>query len=270
MILLEKRIKYKPGGIIKIKPIFDVHFGSKFCDVTEFKTFLRDAFTENTYFIGGGDLLDSIIVKDAKRYRKSGDDMEGDDIIDQQIDKMVDMLMPYKEKIIGLCSGNHEDTITKRCSTNPMKRICKALDVPFLGFSCLVRLILEKEGGGGIRTLVIREHHGWGGGSRTRGANITKYERDIGKWDADIFLYGHVHQKQYDRVPRLGIGGQRGAVKLMSRPTIMCICGTYLKTFSETADPTYSEAKGFPPAEIGGITIKIKPTNLSYKLWAEL
>ena len=136
----------------------------------------------------------------------------------------------------------------------------------YTGYSCLLKIVFSHNGGAG-RSVIIRQHHGWGGGSRTRGANITKYERDIGKWDADIFLYGHVHQKQFDRVPRLGMRG----LKLIARHQLMVLCGSYLKTYSETEDPTYAEIKGFPPVEIGGVTIKIKPdSNRWVHLSAEL
>lgn len=263
MIIVEHHIEYKYGDIIKIKPIFDVHMGNRHCDVKGFKKFLQDDDDPQTYFIGGGDLLDSIVVTD-KRYRKTEDGTTGDDIVDEQIAEMLKCLLPYKERILGLGTGNHEDVITNRCGTNPIKRLCKELEVPFLGYSCFFRVRMS-ENGGRCRQVVIKQHHGWGGGSRTRGANITKYERDLGKWDADIFLYGHVHQKQYDRMPRLGISG----MTLVSRPQLMAICGTFLKTLSDTSDPTYSELKGFPPTEIGGITIKIKPTRQSYELWAE-
>ena len=105
------------------------------------------------------------------------------------------------------------------------------------------------------RKVVIRGHHGWGGGSRTQGADLTKYSRDVAYWDADIFGYGHVHRLQDDRIPRLGLVGK----KLIAKPKVMVICGTFLKTLSEDASPSYSERAGYPPTEIGGAIISIKP-----------
>lgn len=257
MIVSEKRITYKYGQEIKILPIFDIHLGSVACDKAALKKDLATV-DKNTYIIGGGDWLDSIIVADRKRYRKSGDasDKGTDDIIDQQIDEIYEMVKPYANQIIGLSVGNHEDTITVRCSTNPIKRLCKILDVPFLSYSSLVRLSLSEDGARG-RTVIIRTHHGWGGGSRTQGADLTKFSRDASSWDADIFLYGHVHRKQNDRVPRLGLVG----MQVISRPKIMVLCGTYLKTFLIGENPSYSEKEGYPPTTIGASLITIKPTN---------
>jgi hypothetical protein len=139
------------------------------------------------------------------------------------------------------------------------------LDVQDIGFSGLFRLHLTDNNSRG-RKVVIRYHHGWGGGSRTQGADLTKYSKDIAYWDADIFLYGHTHRRQTDSIPRLGMSGD----KLISKPKIMGICGTFLKTYTNSIQPTYSEVKGYPPVEIGGICLSIKPQDNWVKLKAWL
>ncbi len=88
----------------------------------------------------------------------------------------------------------------------------------------------------------------------------------MGKYDADIYLYGHVHQKQFDRMPRLGLSGAR----LISKPQLLGICGSYKKTLSDNDIPTWEETKGFPPTEIGGIIINIQPKDYGCNIWAEL
>lgn len=258
------RIGYQPGDVFRFKPIADVHFGSRHCDVRAFKQFLSCA-DDKTYFIGLGDLLDMIIVSDVKRYRKSGDASEGEDIINDAVNGMYEILRPYTARIIGLGQGNHEDTIVKRCSINPTKWLCDRLGVPYLGYSFLLRVIFSNNGGQG-RTVVFRGHHGFGGGSRTQGADLTKYARDMAHFDADIFLYGHVHKLQYDTVPRLALSGST----LIQKPKHLCICGTYLKTYSDSTDVTYAEVKGYPPAKIGGLTIDIKPTSPWVDIRAEV
>lgn len=247
-------IPYTYGDVIKIKPIADVHLGSRHCDIRSLREYLGEP-EPKTYYIGLGDMMDCIIVSDSKRYRKSGDDVEGEDIIGESVQRWVDLLTPYRDRIIGLGIGNHEDTIVKRCSVNPIKLLCDRLEVPYLGYSFLLRLILREENGRG-RTVIIRGHHGWGGGSRTQGADLTKFSKDCAYFDADVYLYGHVHKLQYDTVPRLSLVGER----LIARPKHMVICGTYLKTYSEGTDVTYAEAAGFPPSKIGGAVISIRPT----------
>ncbi len=266
MVCHTVRIPYKQlGDVIKIKPLADFHVGSRHCDEKAAKQFINE--DSDCYFVGLGDLMDMVVPQDSKRYRKSSDATEGDGVIDEQIDKLYSWLEPHKSRILGLGTGNHCDEITKRHGTNPMARLCKMLNVPFLGYSWLLRLRCGiGERFERVRTVVIRGHHGWGGGSRTQGADLTKYARDISYWDADVFCYGHVHKKQSDRISRLGMAGE----KLISKPKLLVVCGTFLKTFGPNEDPTYSEVKGYPPTEIGGVTINIRPTGDWVRYWVDM
>jgi hypothetical protein len=271
MKCIEHTIKYKSTkDVIKIKPICDVHWGARHCDEKAFKRYISE-YDQNTYFLVNGDLFDLILYHDTRRYRQSmvKDSFLGqDDVIDLMIDEMHELLEPIQTKIIGIGSGNHEDTIAK-WGTDPLRRLCTKLStpsqpVPFLGYSSMINLTLTQNGSRG-RKLVIRMHHGWGGGSRTQGADLTKFSKDMAHWDAQIYIYGHVHRKQFDSVPRLGMIGK----KLYSKPQLLVIGGTFLKTYSDGHDPTYSEAKGYPPTDTGGLTINIKPNKDWVKYWVE-
>jgi hypothetical protein len=248
---IRKVIQYTPGETFYLKPFFDIHAGSTACDLAAFKRDLKNT-CDNTYLFFGGDLFDSIVVTD-KRYRKSGDASLSDAIIDENINEMADILKDYKHRIIGIGSGNHEDVIVKRYGTDPIGRLCKRLDIPAAGFSGLFKLSFTYNGGRG-RTVIVRYHHGWGGGSRTQGADLTKFSKDMMHWEADVFLYGHVHRRQTDTVPRIGLVGDT----LVSKPKLIC---NY---------PTYSEVKGYPPVEIGGCCISIKPETKWVKMKAFL
>ena len=264
MIVENYSINYKYGDIIKIRPFFDVHWGNSYCDKNAFRRYMQEG-DENTYYFGGGDTLDSIIVKDIGRYMKHTDDTLTDAVIDDQINSIIPDLLPYKERIIGLMRGNHEGAVLKHHGTDIIKRMCDSLECKYLGYSGLLRLTLHENGGRG-RSVIIRYHHGWGGGSRTQGADITKYSKDAIHWDADIFLFGHVHKKQTDRIPRLGLAGN----SLVHKPILLGICGTFLRTYSKTIDSTYSEEKGYPPVEIGGLIINVQPTREHLKMWIDL
>ena len=257
------KIEYQYGQTINIKPVFDVHLGSTACDVNAFKAFLADS-DENTYFLLGGDTFDSIVVNDI-RYRKSGDAVKGDAIVDRLVDMGEEYLAPYRDRILGIGKGNHEDVVTKRCGTDLIARLCKRLDCQDIGYSGLFRLQFAENGSRG-RTVIIRYHHGWGGGSRTVGSDLTKYSKDMLYWDADVFLYGHTHQRKVDEIPRMGLVGS----KLVSKPKILGVCGTFLKTYTTDLQPTYAEVKGYPPVTIGGIRVGIKPSKDWVKLSSRL
>ena len=253
MIIHTVRVNYKYGDSFRIKPLFDTHIGNSYCDIQEIKDYLSDT-DDKTFIIGGGDTFDSVIVTD-KRYAKSADATKGNEIVDEQIEIGLGLLTPYSERVVGIGMGNHEYTIVEKCATNPTKRLAKALGVPHFGYTWIVRFLFSEEGSRG-RKLVVKGHHGWGGGSRTQGADLTKYSKDAACWDADIFLYGHVHKRQSDSMPRLGLVGE----KLIAKPKQIFICGTFLKTLSDSDESTYSERAGYPPVALGGVNITVTPT----------
>jgi hypothetical protein len=48
---------------------------------------------------------------------------------------------------------------------------------------------------------------------------------------------------------------------------VIGLTGTFLKTYSDTTDPTYAEVKGYPPVEIGGLVLNLKPTSSGIDIW---
>ena len=263
MIIHTVRIPYKFGETIKVDIYADIHYGNTACDVDGLKRDLEE--DPDSYGLGLGDWFDAVVVPDP-RYRKSIDASVGDDIIDEQIYGLEDIIFSRKpaDKWLGCGIGNHEDTITRHCGTNIMKRFCQRNGVQLLGYSGLLRLALS-DGGNRGRSIVIRYHHGWGGGSRTLGADLTKYSRDVAYWKADAFVYGHVHRRQADKIPRMGLSGK----ELVDMDMPIAICGTYLKTYTEGYDSTYSERAGYPPTTIGKVTLNIKPKRYWVKMWID-
>lgn len=259
------RIQYKYGDVIRIKPIADVHLGNSYCDIKAFQKYL-DERDEFTYFLSIGDLHDAIITKDMKRYEKHADDSPTGAILDDQKNRMKGFLQPIadEKRLIGLGDGNHEQTILKYHGTNLTKRLCDDLGVPYLGYSGMIRLLLREKTGRG-RKVMIYYHHGHGGGSRTQGADLTKFSKVTAYYDADIYLFGHVHRKQADEIHRLSSSGE----KWLAKPRHLAICGTYLRTLSNTTDSTYAEVAGYPPTAIGGVVINIKPVGEWVKIWID-
>jgi UDP-2,3-diacylglucosamine pyrophosphatase LpxH len=239
--------------IIKIKPIMDLHKGSKTCDIKAFKKFISEQ-DKNTYFFTNGDLWDAIYFSD-KRFKASMQEhTDLDDPIDEEVKEMTGLLLPIKDRLICIGHGNHEETVLKRCHVNMSKRLSKALDVPYLGYSFWLRLRL---------VCVHRTHtvdlfcsHGFGGGTRTEGGSITKYSKFADRFSCDIFIVGHDHRKQFVRYPVLAIAGD--PCKMYSRTKLVCLGGSWKKAYSNDTVTTWEETKGFMASEIGGVTIELK------------
>lgn len=212
------------------------------------------------YFIGIGDLLDSIVCTD-KRYAKSMDETGSEAIVDEQIDEAFAILEPYADRIIGLGEGNHERELVKKTGTNPTKRLCEKLKCEYLGYTWMCVLNMREKDGRG-RTVTVYGSHGWGGGCRTEGGDLTKFSKIMNYYESDLYLFGHTHGLMAKRSPRLSVVGD----KLMAKDRYICVCGTFLKTISPDAIPSWAETKGFAPARIGGITIDIKPT----AIWCDI
>lgn len=240
--------------VIKIKPIMDLHKGSKTCDLKAFKKYISE-FDELTYFFTNGDLWDAIYFRD-KRFKASGqENTDLDDPIDVEIDEMVDLLSPIKDRLICIGHGNHEETVLKSCHVNMSKRLSKALDIPYLGYSFWIRLKMDCHG---KRVPVdIFATHGFGGGGRTEGGSITKYSKFADRYDCDIFVVGHDHKLDAHKYPSFKIVGD-SQVKLYSKSKQIVLGGSWKKAYSNDTSTTWEETKGFPPNMIGGATVEIK------------
>jgi len=252
------------SDVVRIKPIMDVHKGAKSCDLRAFRSFIAER-DPLTYYFTNGDLWDSIYFDD-KRFRLSGHDQSGqedDDPIDEEVREMADLLYPIKDRLICIGHGNHEDVVAKRCHTNPSKRLADLLEVPYLGYSFWFRINLIRQPLSGKHNNHYVDFfvtHGFGGGTRTEGGSITKYSKFSDRFICDIFVGGHDHRKQYVRYPLLGIVGEKN-VRLYGRSKVVCLGGSWKKSYSDNTAVTWEETKGFPPTEIGGVTICIKPSD---------
>jgi len=263
LICLEYRIPYRIGETIRIKFSTDAHLMNRYCDERALRAFFDDN-RRNIYFVDVGDWFDAIAPSDP-RYRRSVVRIGSSDaVMNDGLDISKEILYSHRKRMIGMGRGNHDDLILRRGGMDLTRLLLGQLegetkDNPTafprsLGYSWGLTLRFRAEDGGG-RTLRIRGHHGWGRGSRTQEADLTKFSKDMAVWDADVFIYGHVHRRQTDSINRMAFTGSR----IISRPKLLGICGTFLKTYSTTDEPTYSERAGYPPTEIGGLTLCVKP-----------
>jgi hypothetical protein len=266
MIAHTHEIEYKYGDTIKLIPFFDTHIGALACDVKALKRDIAKAAAEpKALFLLGGDMVDSIIANDKRYQASSVAGSSVDDIVDYEVDHAVDLFSPLRGRIIGALTGNHEWTVTQRCGTNPAKRIARRLDTPYLGFCSMVRLYAyaihnNKRCRG--RSIDIWAHHGHGSGGRTRGGSLTKYDKVRKDIEASIFLFGHDHKLLTDMPTILYHAGD----KVGEKNQVLALCGTYLRTFSDDTNPTYSERAGYPPTRIGHPTIEITPNSEAYSM----
>jgi hypothetical protein len=160
--------------------------------------------------------------------------------------------------------GNHEYQVLKRHHTNLSKRLADALGVPYMGFSYFFRINLfrvDDEIKGQGRNIDFFVQHGFGGGTRTEGGSITKYAKHSERFICDVYVAGHDHRLQFVKFPTMGIRGAKGSVRLFAKSKVVILGGSWKKAYAPGTAVSWEETKGFMPAEIGGVTIRIRVTN---------
>jgi hypothetical protein len=260
MRVYQRTIEYeKDGEKFNLVPISDIHIGSSTCNMEAFEaTLKKHGKARNTLLIDNGDACDCIIRKDDKRYDESVIHpvfRASTKLVDDQTDYYISLMNKYVEprQFLGLASGNHHETIRKRCDTDPTERIARALHTENLGYCYYYRLLFKREGKG-YQELIVYGNHGWGGGCRTEGASITKYCNHAKSIRAArVFLYAHDHEKWIKAVPY----PEPILDKVHAIDTIVADCGTFKMTLSKEAIPDYGEQKGYPLRGIGNVIIEI-------------
>ena len=253
----------KPGEKFTLVPISDVHYGAAACEKGRFvSTLKRHGRAKNTLLVFVGDVIDCIVPGDKKRFRPETIDPElmvvDDKIKSNWIDLEVRWFCEQIEKyvspsnLLGIGRGNHEDEIAKRSGTDPLDNICYRLKTESLGYTWFYHLNFKMPGTG-YQRLYVYGNHGFGGGGRTEGGSMTKYCRSSERIHADICLHGHDHDCWIK--PIVEVDSSTGKVREVQK--LIVDCGTFMKTFSDSDIPTYSEKAGYPPRNLGCPVIEI-------------
>ena len=173
----------------------DWHIGDSFCNLAEIKEQINEVKEkENAYVICNGDLINNATktsVSDC--YAEEMPPME-------QIEMLVALLSPIRDKILMLTQGNHEARSYRTDGIDLTGIVAKQLNLS-------ERYVRE----GGILFLRIGEDkrhttkrrfrsicytfyvtHGSGGG-RKEGAKAIRLADLAGIVDADIYIHGHTH-----------------------------------------------------------------------------
>lgn len=157
-------------------------------------------------FYIGGDTMDMILPTDAKRYVRGSDIQESQAQINEIVNKAVRVLKPYVNNIDAIGMGNHESSVLKYHSVDPVQwlvqelnhiRDPKLLPIFHLGYTGYIVHNYHYSDKNAVRRLKIAHHHGVGGASPvTKG--IIDFNRFVNSTDADIYWLGHKHTSPID------------------------------------------------------------------------
>lgn len=219
-------------------------------------------------WIGGGDYGDLIVPGDP---RFTGDVVEDEwrDVVhripDFYLERLTERLAPIADKCVGLASGNHEQVIGNRYHRGVAAELAARLGRPhvYLGVRGWAYIRFGRAG----KRLPVKAfvYHGWSAG-RLKGRKALQAERDLGAWNADVFMLGHDHQPYADLWYTEDVadgGGSSQGPRLRQRPRAVINGGswTYGRRPPHRVDPAHPsqtpnemwvEGRNFRPQAPGG------------------
>ena len=249
---------------VNIIVLSDLHYGNPYCSVKHFQRtvdFVRD--TSNCYCFLNGDLLEAV-TKASK-----GDVYTQKLTPQEQRDDVVDMLMPIRNKVLGVTTGNHENRIYNETGVDLTADIATALGAPYRAEGMLFKLSFGSGNEGhNDKPFVFWSYitHGYGG-ARTKSAKAVKVER-VGTWipRCDWLAMSHDHvvniAPDVDFVPdNRGTISKDGFLsgKITAHRKMLVKTNAYLRWGG------YAEMGGFPPSDLTTPLIQLLTPHS--KLW---
>lgn len=166
-----------------------------------------------------------------------------------EYDEATEFFLPYRELFVGAISGNHEVRMVNSYGFNPLKPFCKALGIPFLGASALLRIQVgaRPDSSWFWQNYYMAVHHTTGGGGTLGNAlnSVAKIEKVIA--GCDVYAGGHNHQ--------LVTGVRQTYLPTTTGPTMRKVhyvsCGAYLDY-----PGSYAEDAMMSPGKLGSPRIR--------------
>lgn len=189
---------------IEIVPISDCHIGSKKCDYNLLKEQISYiANHENAYTIVLGDIINNST-------KGSKGDVYAEELSPREsVQKAIELFKPIADKVLGICSGNHERRTSRESGDDLVEHIAFGLGqqvfdrydytagLIFLSFGKATRVYqnqMRSKCRNNQAIISIYFTHGDGTGGRLIGGKANGLERRGQIVDADIIIMGHTHQ----------------------------------------------------------------------------
>jgi hypothetical protein len=254
---------------VRIIVLSDLHYGNPYCSIKHFDRtvqFIKD--NPDVYVFLNGDLCESAI-KTSK-----GDIFKQVGSPQDQRDWVIARLLPIKEKILGVTSGNHENRIANDVGMDISKDIASALNAPYRPEGMLYKLSF----GAGCEGHANQPYVFWSyithgyGGARTKSAKAIKAER-IGAWMPRCDWIAMSHDHVVNVAPDLDfVPDNRGTVdsngflsgKITAHRKMLIKTNAFVKFGG------YAEIGGFPPSDLASPVINLlTPTSKTWQLYPE-
>ena len=176
---------------LELHTFSDEHIGDIHTDMTYLKQrieYVKN--TPNAYAILNGDLIDNATKTSVSdTYAQTHNPQE-------QMDLLIELFKPIKNKILAVTQGNHEARTYKKEGIDIMKNVARALGVEkrYSPESICLFIRFGMKNTNKQRKLLYTAYvtHGSGGG-RKEGAKAIRLADLAAIVDADIYIVGHTH-----------------------------------------------------------------------------
>ena len=180
------------GKRLYLFPLSDLHLGSKSCDLEFFdvwrKTFENAPDNKAIYILG--DMLEFPTTRiDAYSTVMTTHDA---------LERLIELLKPYKEYIRWVCTGNHEARSLKDFNYDITRSIAERLDAKYSRSDFFDKIIEDD------KEFVIYGKHGTKV-SRNSNLAMNNFIRDMADIQANLYLQGHNHYCQFTSNYQRGI-----------------------------------------------------------------
>jgi predicted phosphodiesterase len=177
---------------VDILPLGDLHLGSEESMFEQAVEFVEN--NPEAKIILLGDLVDNAIAESLGDVYSQATNPHG------ALQVILEFLTKYKERILGVVSGNHERRTWRKVGIDPIGLLCEQLDIPYADDLMIIDIGIRNNTtwrGSKKRThYAIACHHGASGGRfPEKSVRQHRYFQSMVS-NVDIYITGHTHVPQ--------------------------------------------------------------------------
>lgn len=264
------------ADVFTIWYLADLHIGSKATALDVLKADIETIKNDPcAFWIGGGDYAEYISYTDRRRFDPANFplDIAVADLGNLGVvltGRVAELLKPIAHKCLAILYGNHEEAYMRDKDQSGLHGwLCTELKTADLGYGGWLDLnfvrhteyqqprIISERPAAAMSSTRFRmfAHHG-AGAAQTPGGRITRLDRFMDDFNAEIYFIGHVHGKTGYR--RVRLEPDDTCSKVIAKEQLGVISGSYLKTYQQDC-VTYGEKKAYRPALLGAAFVQLRP-----------
>ena len=218
---------------LKIFPLGDFHFEEPSTRHEIISAWLETVERENGYIIFLGDLFDIALFEDISAQQEVGLPLTS------AVKTMAKFLDRYKDRIVAVVEGNHDQRIRKRVGLDLLGVLCEERGIPYARGQAGIIIRLGKGRNQKAVSYSFAITHGFGGG-RTKGAKAQMRFWIASVWEQiDAVLVGHIHEPAIDMWTRLEVDPRNEVIRTRE---ILLISVPGALGYAE-----YAQKKSYPP-----------------------